>query len=473
MKEGCFLDNNAHNITGVFNTDGVNLYSSSKVELWPIFLAINELSLPTRFSRDNILLIGIWQGKGKPPFKKFFKIFCEDMNSLYNDGVNIEVDQNVLSVKLAVLCGIFDLPAKAEIFNMSYFNGSHACIKCEEPGMTVRQGKGNARCFPYRIQCDRYPDRNQNTVLACMASGQKKNRSIGFKGESGLMHLEGYNLALGTVPDYMHGVLLGVTKMLLNKWFSPSQSKQAYFIGKDLKAISKRMKNIKPPDKIERLPRDLEKHYNHFKATELQSWLLYYAYPCVQGFLKEEYLENLVCLSEGIHILLRDSITQELRETAVDLLDQFYSSFYRLYGEGSSGLNIHNTGIHLVEYVKLWGPMWSWSCFPFEDANAMLLQAVHGTGLVLKQVMKYRQTQACIRRRGLTHKKDGWKITYEANNCNVAGAVKPIKNDDIGHDVLEPLATVHDNLGNLKKLDRIVVNEKRFYSEQYSRMQKR
>lgn len=54
-----------YNLTGILNTDGVNLHSSSKVELLPVFLAINELSPKIRFSRENMLLIGILQGKGK------------------------------------------------------------------------------------------------------------------------------------------------------------------------------------------------------------------------------------------------------------------------------------------------------------------------------------------------------------------------------------------------------------------------
>lgn len=36
------------------------------------FLAINELSPSLRFASENILLIGLWQGKGKPPFKTLF-----------------------------------------------------------------------------------------------------------------------------------------------------------------------------------------------------------------------------------------------------------------------------------------------------------------------------------------------------------------------------------------------------------------
>lgn len=42
-EEGQFLSSST-NLSAVMNTDGVNLFSSSKVQLWPIFLAINELS---------------------------------------------------------------------------------------------------------------------------------------------------------------------------------------------------------------------------------------------------------------------------------------------------------------------------------------------------------------------------------------------------------------------------------------------
>lgn len=477
MSDDGFLSKMKYNLTAVFNTDGVSLYSSSKIELWPIFLAINELSPQKRFSRDNILLVGLWQGKGKPPFQEFFQVFSKFMNPLYTDGVSIEIEGKAYTVKLSVVCGIADLPAKAELLNMSYFNGPNPCISCEEPGITVRQGRGTARCFPYKLQGTRCQSRTHESTLQHMESGTNRNRSAGFKGISGLSYLQKYNIVKGTVPDYMHGVLLGVTKSLMTKWFSPSQNHQEYFIGNRLNEISGRMKNLQPPESIERLPRDLEKHYRHLKATELQSWLLYYAFPCVKGLLKEEYLENLSCLSEGIHILLGDNITQESLANAIDLLDQFYSSFQRLYGDGSCGLNVHNTGLHLPEYVKLWGPVWAWSCFPFEDANSMLLQAVHGTGLVLKQVIKHRQAQSCIRRKGLDLKnRDGWKITWKASNCDVAGAAKPMTLDDMENEPRQRLVSVQgsiQNVGDLKKINRIVVNEKRFFSEEYSRMKKR
>ena len=94
------------------------------------------------------------------------------------------------------------------------------------------------------------------------------------------------DVVLGMVPDYMHGVLMGVTKTLMNQWFSPSQSKKPYFIGMHLSSISKCLMHMKPPDYVERLPRDLEKHYA--QATELQAWLLYYVLPCLTLSLESD-----------------------------------------------------------------------------------------------------------------------------------------------------------------------------------------
>ena len=104
----------------------------------------------------------------------------------------------------------------------------------------------------------------------------------GFKGLSGLIHLKGFSFAQSMEPEYMHGILLGITKVLLNKWCSSSESGQLYFIGKNLQAISKRLQLIKCPDYVEWLLRDLENYYTHLKATELQIFLLFYYYPCLK-----------------------------------------------------------------------------------------------------------------------------------------------------------------------------------------------
>ena len=270
------------NLTALCNTDGINLYSSSKIELWPIFSALNELSPGLRFSRENIILAGIWQGKGKPPFQHFIKAFSDELNKLSREGFRISVGIMTVVVKIVVICVTVDLPDKAELLCMVYFNGRFACVTCADEGEVAKQGRGHAMTYPYN---DQSRLRSPSDVENAMQNGTKKKPNLGFKGTSSMCLLDNFCVTTGIVPDYMHCVLLGVTKTLLQKWFSPSQSKNEYYVGGSLKTVSRRLQSIKPPDYIERLPRDLEKHYANLKATELQAWLLFYSIPCLAGRL--------------------------------------------------------------------------------------------------------------------------------------------------------------------------------------------
>ncbi|WAR28013.1 hypothetical protein MAR_013717 [Mya arenaria] len=343
------------------------------------------------------------------------------MNSLYNEVVEVNTDNGVIAVKLGVICGVFDLPAKAGILNMTYFNGTEACITCEEPGVVVKQGKGSSRCYPYRNVAEQYPLRNSPEVLENMRNATDKKRIKGFKGISGLAFLQSFDLVKGVVPDYMHCILLGITKTLLLKWFSPTQSGKNYFIGKHIKTISKRLQNIQPPTSIERLPRDLEK--NMLITQKPQNFKLGCCFMVYHVY--REYYQKFFWYI--LHIYLKLQYIARALDRAAMLLDKFYYSFADLYGQGSCGLNVHNACMHLVWYVKLWGPLWAWSCFLFEDNNAMLLQAVHGTGHVMRQVMLkgVRSAQSTL-----------WKKTAEAANCDISGKVKHLRDNELEAEVL-------------------------------------
>ena len=296
-----------------------------------------------------------------------------------------------------------------------------------------------------------------------------------------------FDIVLGIVPDYMHGVLMGVTKTILSKWFSPSQSKQPFFIGNHLHSISKRLTGIKPPNYIERLPRNLEKHFAHLKATELQAWLLYYAIPCLLGYLPAKYLKHFACLSEGIHLLLGDNITEGDLVRAETLLNIFYKDFSSLYGEGSCGLNVHKVGVHLAFYVRLWGPLFAWSCFGFEDWNAALLQAVHGTGDVTRQILCHVNAQLQLKGLLLTMP-DGpskgyisklikpsrqWKVTKTAKDCTISGAIVDVP--ELQGEELELIKKVtgEQDVTQLSKALRIQLGAEKLYAREYKRMKKR
>jgi len=193
-----------YSLSGIFNTDGFPLYSSSKVKLWPIFLATNEIPLSQRFSRDNMVLAGIWQGKGNPPFLHYLNAFGNAMNELYHEGLPVSFEQNegIVNIKVGIFLGAVDLQAKGYVLNMTMHNNECGCSTCEEPGKSVKQGKGHARCYPYRERNKRKPFKNSENIKTDL--GPKctvQNRLKGICGISGLYSMEWFDMVLGIVPE--------------------------------------------------------------------------------------------------------------------------------------------------------------------------------------------------------------------------------------------------------------------------------
>lgn len=481
-QNGGFLTNEDH-LTLLFNTDGIPLYKSSKVNIWPVFLAINELPPEERFAKKNMILWGLWQGKGKPRFSTFFEVFTDDLINLKCEGFTI---LNKFHPKLMLSLGSTDLQGKAYLLSMSHHNGICGCITCEEEGFTTKQGKGHVRCYPFRDPPATL--RTSDSILENALSAVENNTRVkGFYDVTPLAKLPWFDLVLGIVPDYMHGVLLGVTKQLLNLWLSPSRYKKPWFIGNKTKAIDKRLKDMKPPDFIQRLPRELETSRAYFKASELQAWLLYYSIPCLIDILPQRYLEHFACLVEGVYILLGDNITPDLLDLARDLLSTFYKDHQLLYGDGNCSLNVHNVGAHLVTYVQSWGPLWAWSCFPFEDLNGALLESVHGTGNQCRQLiwMLYAQNSLRANCHLIPDKKVQLFVqkmlsgerrlrnVKTASNCQIAGALRkwPVKTDiyEQASLLLDLLCTTRPDFQEAK---RVIVNGHVIYSRIYEKMKK-
>ena len=325
-----------------------------------------------------------------------------------------------------------------------------------------------------------------NCGLAALDSGKPV---MGIKGVSMLHGMEWFDLVWGIVPDYMHGVLLGITKMMLKLWFSSSYADKPYFLGRCIKHVDKSLKKMKPTDDISRLPRKIENNIHHYKASELQMWLLFYAVPCLIDIMPSEYMNHFSLLVEGIYILLGDNITTEQLDNAENILARYYADFAELYGRNNCTLNLHNIGQHLSLYVRKLGPLWAWSCFAFEDMNGTILESVHGTGKVCYQILwamqaKKRLSVDCIHmkdpalREFVQHAMNTRrevKIKHEAINCKIAGGMSTtVLNDDMIKKVKQILGiSDQDCIGNVSKVGRIILYDKVFFSKYYTRMIKR
>ena len=97
------------NWTLLMNTDGVQIFKSSSVSIWPIWLVINELPPPLRykctfaiiilnwlcymhyftlrFSKRNMILVGLWCAKEKSSMNTFLRPLVDSANELYHQGI--------------------------------------------------------------------------------------------------------------------------------------------------------------------------------------------------------------------------------------------------------------------------------------------------------------------------------------------------------------------------------------------------
>lgn len=384
LKPGNFL-HNSNNITFSAFTDGVALFKSSGVQLWPVYLLINEIPPKERFHRKNMLLWGIWQGKGKPRMNMFLRPLIQDLLKLYHEGADIMIQNKKINVKALLVVATMDLPARAYATNMTQYNGKFSCLYCEEEGTVVKSGAGTCRAFLSREEPAKL--RTKDSINDCSVKALRNNeRMMGFLGVSVLSYLPHFSLNSNIQIDYMHGILLGITKKLLDQWFDAKSSKEEdFYIGDKTAEVDQRLAGIQPPYIIHRTPRSIGNTLKNWKASEFRNWLLFYAIPCLINILPDVYLKHFSLLVEATYLLLSTGITAADLNKANILLHAFLKNAQLLYGQNFMGLNVHNL-VHLVAMVKMWGPLWAWSCFPFESFNGELKKTIHGTGNVCRQI---------------------------------------------------------------------------------------
>ena len=140
------------------------------------------------------------------------------------------------------------------------------------------------------------------------------------------------------------------------------------------------------PDRVRHAPRSTEENLKYFKASELRSFLLFYGPVILKGILPSLYFEYFYLLSESMHILLLQEITEQQLQHAQKLLITFCSNVENLYGSRLELANFHLL-IHLVDQVRQLGPLWTHSCFHFENCNGFLLKLPHGTQKIQFQIV--------------------------------------------------------------------------------------
>ena len=390
MQKGCFLANK-NNISLLWNTNGASVFKSSNYSIWPLYFVINELPIHKRWNKHNVILGGLWFGSQKPNMLTFLKPFTESISDLQTNGVEVYSPDTSSSFicRAMLLCGSCDLPAKAIVYNMKQYNGEYGCSHCLQSGKRLTlDTRGTVHIYPY-IQSDPTgPRRTDEQARKYAREAVTMGKPVfGVKGPSWLLMIPGYDIIEGNTVDYMHSVLLDVTKMSLNLWFDSQHSTNLWYCGNKVEEADSKLLQIKPPNDISRVPRSIQNHRSYWKASEYRAWLLFYSIPVMLNILPVEYLAHHMLLVEAIHTLLKSSITPLMLDKAERMIKHYCFKMASYYSERQMTANVHQL-LHLPHVVLNFGPLNMYSCFAFESLNGCLLNFIKGTQHVEMQIIE-------------------------------------------------------------------------------------
>lgn len=378
QKPGKFLSYPEH--TGlILNTDGVAVFKSSKHSIWPIYLSITSLPPHLRMKKDFILLAGLWYGPTKPSMNVILEPVLEEINKLKMLGIDVQTSSGTKTVRAMLLLSVFDLPAKSAAVNMKQFNGKYGCLYCEHPGEALKQG-----CTIYKPNV---PCVLRTHELVCQHAEEAVRIGSAVYGIKGYSVLSTCINLVNDIPvDYMHAVLEGVTKYITGMWFNSENHKSSFYLGNRVKEIDSLLLQIKPPSSFRRSPRPISTTLKFWKANEYRAWLLFYSLPILIRFLPSEYVHHWSLLVYSIHVLLSSEIQDDTLPVVDAALGTFYALIPELYGFQACTANMHSL-VHLTRFVKMWGPLWGYSLFGFENMNGHIRKTFHGTKQIVDQLV--------------------------------------------------------------------------------------
>lgn len=359
-----------NNISFTWYTDGIPIFKSSKFSIWPVYFVINELPYQERFKKENIILVGLWFGDEKPEPNMYLLPIYNEVIELRN-GIEIETPdiQNPINVKAWIICGTCDLPAKALFLNMKQYNGKFGCHKCKQPGERLEK----RQVYPYK------KNMNLRTEAETLRQADRVTTHpiCGVKGQSIISFLA-YKWITTTTLDPMHCIFSGVMKMMLKLWFDKKFSKENFSVSGMVDLIDEKIKNLLSPEFVQRRPRSIKEHLKFWKASELKNFFFYFSIPLLKDILEQEYFDHFKLLVIGISLLCQPSISEQMIRDSSRALHEFVRRFEHLYGRKFMSCNVHSL-LHLPEIVRKMGPLWTFSCFDFEDINGKLKNLVHGS----------------------------------------------------------------------------------------------
>jgi hypothetical protein len=355
-------DRNLQNITALevkVNIDGLPLFKSSHLSVWPILCSVSGDVQITPFC------VAIYSGLKKPNDLEFLREFLAEAKGLIADGFNI----NGVHVRVRLSCIVCDAPAKAFVKGIIQFNGKYGCDRCVQKG-TYSDGR-----------------------MLFLHSDAELRTDESFRKQENKKHHKNYSpfcdLPIDMINDfpvdYMHQVNLGVTKRLLLAWICGPPIARLDTV--KIATISSKLSDIRScmPRDFARRPRSLE-YVRLWKATEFRQFLLYTGPIVLKDILDKDKYIHFLSLSCGIALLINESTAVQYNDFAKQLLKFFVDKSIDLYGKNFVTYNVHSM-VHLGEVALRYGCLDNCSAYPFENYMQVLKRCVRSTKNPIVQIV--------------------------------------------------------------------------------------
>lgn len=370
------IDNNLIQLTDKYtefrimlNIDGLPLFRSSPVNIWPILVSFRD------YDFGKPLPVGVYVGVKKPDFSGFVSQLHSELLRLQN-----YVQICNFFIKVIDITFICDAPARSFLQCVKGHSGYNACPYCTIHGEYIH----NKVVFPYLAAG--HAERTDDKYMSSSENNQLSRSPL----------VEVVSLKTGFPPEYMHLVCLGIMRRLLQSYMSNTHGLLPCRLSEGLKMqLNDRIKahsNILPRE-FQRKVRPLS-NYVHFKATELRTLLLYTGPIFFKNILSDEYYSHFLLLHFAIYVYISPNLSR-LYEFAEECLNRFLFKIKDLFGMSGYTYNAHCL-VHLPEFVRRLGPLDTFSAFPYENYLSHLKKRIKTGSYVLTQTVNSLQTMRNI-----------------------------------------------------------------------------
>lgn len=344
-----------------FNIDGLPISRSSKGQFWPILAHLDNFEF-------RPFVVGIYYGHAKPfCASEYLKYFIDDLKVLLDEGIT--VDERTM--KLEINNFVCDAPARAFIKGTKGHNGYFACERCQIEG--EYSYISHTVCF--------YEDHD---CLARTDESFRSRRQPEHHISTSLVEELPIDMVNSFPLDYLHLILLGITKKLIHFWMEGNRSYKIKLSANDISRISARIvfAGLSLPKEFSRAVRTLDL-LCYFKGTELRTFLLYTGVVVLENILPQEAYSHFLLLHCAVTICVSEHHFIYL-EIAEKLFELFYNDMI-IYGVEYTSFNFHNVK-HLIADVKKNGPLDKQSAFRYESELCKIKRLVRSGNKPLQQI---------------------------------------------------------------------------------------